>query len=420
MKQHTTLRNTEGKPLDVWIIDDPKDLDDQIQSIYSGKGGGTNFGMPVKVTSSNKDKATKEPTPAKQPEVKKDKKIEPKIVEVAAPKETAPKPPAEPTVEEKKEPLPTTDVEKNKDTKKQESSTNTKIEPKEEDKKDLKDTAPVAPVKKEQKPKPTEKEAQTSMDDARKAMKEKMHTPAASPVKKEEVKVATPIVAPTVPVAKAEPVAKTEPVSKAPASTPAIATTTPEAKQKETSAKTIPVEKVPPVKAAPVENITPVVKPISTLKVETPVVPSATEKKPVVEKIVTPLPPAPPVENKTPETISLEPPYEQPAPSFPVFNIDTLSAPTPKPSAPSTPVETLVGQKSLDAEPSKAPDEKAPKTLEQMLEQQAKPTLQDVLSTSKSAPVFVAKKTPTPARKPLLALSKKQRLGILIVLVLIV
>jgi len=35
MKQHTTLRNTEGKPLDVWVIDDPKDLDNQIQEIYN-------------------------------------------------------------------------------------------------------------------------------------------------------------------------------------------------------------------------------------------------------------------------------------------------------------------------------------------------------------------------------------------------
>ncbi len=180
--------------------------------------------------------------------------------------------------------------------------------------------------------------------------------------------------------------------------------------KKENAAPTTP--SAPVEKPAPVAKEVPIVKP--TPKIETPA------PQPAVEKIVAPLPPSQPIEQKAPDTISLEPPYEQPAPSFPVFNIDTMSTPSAKPVAPSAPVETLVGEKSLDKELSKAPSEKAPKTLEQMLEQQAKPTLQDALSTSRPAPTSVAKSTPTKTRKPLLALSKKQRLGILIVLVLIV
>jgi hypothetical protein len=35
--EHPTLKSTDGQPLDVWIIDDPKDLDAQLQAIRDGK-----------------------------------------------------------------------------------------------------------------------------------------------------------------------------------------------------------------------------------------------------------------------------------------------------------------------------------------------------------------------------------------------
>lgn len=47
MYQHPTLRTTDGKPLDVRVIDSGADLDQQIQSLYNGKWGGTNFWLPV-------------------------------------------------------------------------------------------------------------------------------------------------------------------------------------------------------------------------------------------------------------------------------------------------------------------------------------------------------------------------------------
>lgn len=45
--EHPTLMSADGQPLDVWIIDEPQDLEDQLQAIRDGKWGGTNFMSPI-------------------------------------------------------------------------------------------------------------------------------------------------------------------------------------------------------------------------------------------------------------------------------------------------------------------------------------------------------------------------------------
>jgi hypothetical protein len=47
MKKHPTLKNERNEPLDVWLIDTPDQLTQQLASIAIGKWGGTNFSTPV-------------------------------------------------------------------------------------------------------------------------------------------------------------------------------------------------------------------------------------------------------------------------------------------------------------------------------------------------------------------------------------
>lgn len=47
MKKHPTLKNERNEPLDVWLIDTPDQLTQQLTSIAIGKGGGTNFSKPL-------------------------------------------------------------------------------------------------------------------------------------------------------------------------------------------------------------------------------------------------------------------------------------------------------------------------------------------------------------------------------------
>lgn len=47
MKEHPTLRDARGNNYDVWIIDDEKQLNEQLQSIKNGMWWGENFGSPL-------------------------------------------------------------------------------------------------------------------------------------------------------------------------------------------------------------------------------------------------------------------------------------------------------------------------------------------------------------------------------------
>ena len=50
MKEHSTLKSLGGKSMDVWLIDTPEELDEQLKAIAVGKGGGDNFGKPILIT----------------------------------------------------------------------------------------------------------------------------------------------------------------------------------------------------------------------------------------------------------------------------------------------------------------------------------------------------------------------------------
>jgi len=352
--------------------------------------------MPIKVSPANKISSVSEKTSPTQLTTTTSKKTEQKKEKDIAPTPNEAKsitdiPPA--SKDEKK--VPIVAEEATKEMKKNATIIDSKAQSIKEAKKEAAITPPLR-VKKDIRLKQTEQEALATMDDAWKAMKEKMHAQPIATAKKQDINVGTPITTPiTTPAPKTEtPISKSMVKSFSKESTPAVI----EKKEVDTPKKpSTPVDKKEPIVPKPKELI-----------------------NPTAEKIVAPLPPSPPEEKKIPEPISIEVPIEQPLPSFPVFNIDTMSAPTPKPKVPAAPIESLVGEKSIDAEPSKVPNEKQPKTIEQMLEQEAKPNLQNALSASRPAPTVVAKKIVPTARKPLLALSKKQRIGILIVLILAV
>lgn len=74
MKKHPTLKNERNEPLDVWLIDTPDQLTQQLTSIAIGKGGGTNFSKPLIIAQ-----------PQKTPEVT--KKVVGKTTQVAPKKE---------------------------------------------------------------------------------------------------------------------------------------------------------------------------------------------------------------------------------------------------------------------------------------------------------------------------------------------
>ncbi len=429
MKQHTTLRNTEGKPLDVRVIDDPKDLDNQIQSIYDGKWGGTNFGMPVKITKGSWPGKSTPTAPQKEVKVEA-KKISPAIEKVSTEKkptkdmkdaELLPKEDIKPVKIE----VPITEPINDSAVVKDKPATEGTLQ---EIKKQVtiieKGIEPDKVVQKSQ-PKQTDQEVQNSMDDAWKAMKEKMN-PAVS-----EVAVPTTNTASVVPIR--EPIAPSIPPelpvkSVAPVSAPVETTVTTKVP------KPTPNPKTPPENSKPAKkDLTDVNEkaPIPPVKLETPKKKEPIEnasaleqpKKSPADKIVAPMPAPASIEKKLPEIDIVNPDIAEviPPPSpFPVFNIDTTSTAVPAPrTTPKVPVGNLVNEKSLDVELSKAPTENQPKTIEQMLEQEAKPELQQLLSTnnpSRASITNAPNNTVPKTHKPMLPLSKKQRIGILIVL----
>lgn len=86
--EHPALKSADGKPLDVWIIDSPEDLDRQLQAIRDGKWWWTNFMSPV-LNEKNKegkeddkeDSTKKEEEKRKKEEAQKKKDKEEKIKE---------------------------------------------------------------------------------------------------------------------------------------------------------------------------------------------------------------------------------------------------------------------------------------------------------------------------------------------------
>ena len=61
-KRHATLKNQNEDRFDVWLIDEEKDLDNQLDAIRNGLGGGRNFEDPLIIDTENK-KTKKKSTP---------------------------------------------------------------------------------------------------------------------------------------------------------------------------------------------------------------------------------------------------------------------------------------------------------------------------------------------------------------------
>lgn len=81
MKKHPTLKNERNEPLDVWLIDTPDQLTQQLTSIAIGKGGGTNFSKPLIIEQPQKSaEVTKKPKEVITPpqETQKETRVEDK------------------------------------------------------------------------------------------------------------------------------------------------------------------------------------------------------------------------------------------------------------------------------------------------------------------------------------------------------